>query len=298
MARKSADGTAISTYPTLAVECAGELERCAAPARGGDAGAVHAMRIALRKLRVALSVFGATVGPRRGQALERESRWLSDVLGQARDIDVALESFGRERRGAARGTVRAGGLPTLRRMRRDRYARVGRALRSARFARLLGALRDSARHVARRLPSATKPRERRRAAQFVADELGRRRRKFVKAAARLAKLGAKDRHHLRIRGRKLRYAMEFLAAAFPGKRRRKRRQRAVESLQRLQNALGALQDLSRRLELTQVRRRGPGRAKDVAPQRISSAQHARARRHLGAALLAIDEFAAIRPFWD
>src|SRR5262249_15407193 len=58
------------------------------------------------------------------------------------------------------------------------------------------------------------------------------------------RLDPQHRHKLRIQAKKLRYAAEFFAPAFPRKRATRRRKDFVASLQQLQDALGELNDIA------------------------------------------------------
>jgi triphosphatase len=82
------------------------------------------------------------------------------------------------------------------------------------------------------------------AADFAAEALGKRRRRIRKDGRDLAALGPEDRHHLRIRGKKLRYAVDDLGGLFPD--HPKRLERFVEATKTLQDALGLLNDLAGR----------------------------------------------------
>jgi CHAD domain-containing protein len=60
--------------------------------RSGEDGAVHGMRIAVRRLRSTLRTYGPLLGDAAGAAsLRRELRWLGRVLGPARDAQVLRE---------------------------------------------------------------------------------------------------------------------------------------------------------------------------------------------------------------
>ena len=78
---------------------------------------------------------------------------------------------------------------------------------------------------------------------FAADQLERRWRKVRKKGKALAQLDARNRHKLRIRVKKLRYAAEFFGDLFPGKRVSKRRRKFVATLEHLQDGLGDLNDI-------------------------------------------------------
>jgi CHAD domain-containing protein len=56
--------------------------------RRGESGSVHDMRVATRRLRSTLKSFGALLGSPGISGLRAELKWLANVLGQARDIEV------------------------------------------------------------------------------------------------------------------------------------------------------------------------------------------------------------------
>ena len=57
---------------------------------GDDIEALHEMRVACRRLRIAMAVFGDVL-PDDLRALSAELGWVADALGQVRDLDVQLE---------------------------------------------------------------------------------------------------------------------------------------------------------------------------------------------------------------
>jgi triphosphatase len=57
---------------------------------GQDGNALHQMRVALRRLRAAISLFSAVVADDRAEAIKTELRWLARELGPARDLDTLL----------------------------------------------------------------------------------------------------------------------------------------------------------------------------------------------------------------
>ena len=78
--------------------------------------------------------------------------------------------------------------------------------------------------------------------KFARDALHRRIRKARKDGRHLIELSVRRRHKLRIRVKKIRYAVEFFESLFPGKRKRKQFERLSKHLKRLQHALGSLND--------------------------------------------------------
>jgi CHAD domain-containing protein len=190
--------------------------------------------------------------------VKAELKWLADALGAARGLDVfiadvwrpAVESQGEQNPGAqdqpdlaqdeARALAAFG--KALLSAQTDAYAKADAAVDSARFRALAidaaawleaGAWTTDARLRKRR----DKP-----AAAFAAKALDKRRRRIREDGRDLAALSPEDRHHLRIRGKKLRYAVEDLGGLFPD--HPKRLARFVAATKDLQDALGLLNDLA------------------------------------------------------
>src|SRR5260370_18701570 len=57
----------------------------------GDPGALHQMRIALTRLRTAISFFSPMVDDPERKRIRDELKWLNVQLGTVRDLDVAIE---------------------------------------------------------------------------------------------------------------------------------------------------------------------------------------------------------------
>src|SRR6266436_5992756 len=79
--------------------------------------------------------------------------------------------------------------------------------------------------------------------ETAAEQLNRRWKKLVKRGKHLDALNPRQRHKLRIAAKKLRYASEFFADAFPGKKAGRRRKRFIAGLKELQVCLGDLNDI-------------------------------------------------------
>jgi triphosphatase len=70
------------------------------------------------------------------------------------------------------------------------------------------------------------------------------RRRVKRRGDHLAKLDEGTRHRVRISGKKLRYAAEFFAGLYPGKKAGRRREALLDALEDLQTHLGHLNDLT------------------------------------------------------
>lgn len=275
------------------------LANLAPAADGRDPEGVHQLRVALRRLRSALSLFRPVLAETDRERLNDEMRWLLGELGPARDRDVLatellaaiepIEDLAAER--AASAELLAEGRPAL-------YARVRTALESRRAAELwldlaawfeLERFRENAPEPAR-FDEPLRP--------FAAERLDKRWRQFKKLGRRFEQLDAERRHRLRIALKKLRYGVDFFGSLWP--------ETAVKELAGacadLQDRLGHLNDFAVATQL----------ARDVlavagTDPRAPSAGlalgavigwHARAgRRLLRQAGECLDELLAIEPFW-
>jgi triphosphatase len=139
-----------------------------------------------------------------------------------------------------------------------------------------------------------------------ADELRRRWKKLLKAGAQLRELDPQRRHKMRLQAKKLRYASEFFAGAFPGKKAARRR-RFVAGLEKLQDALGELNDIAVHAGLTERivdaqdgrDKQREGRAKKAfAAGRLSGHEEARTASVLKDAERAYRGFTEAKPFWS
>jgi CHAD domain-containing protein len=82
-----AAGTIVELYQSIIAQEQGAL--------GGDVEAIHDMRVAIRRLRVALSNFASTLPREDRRRLKSRLKHLAEPLGEVRDFDVmiaALES--------------------------------------------------------------------------------------------------------------------------------------------------------------------------------------------------------------
>lgn len=195
------------------------------------AGALHQARVALRRLRSALTIHKKMLTDGRASGFNDELRWLAGELGKARDIDVLIGRVGE-------GPMLAHLLPA----REEAYDNAAAALGSDRARALLLDLVEwvaigewlSAHDNAdlRDMP----------ARQFADGALRRFRRKVKKDGRHLDRLDDEARHTVRKDAKKLRYATEFFAGLYDGKREKRRHKRFVSALEALQDRLGLLND--------------------------------------------------------
>ena len=212
-----------------------------AAAAGDTPEAVHQMRVAVRRLRSALSIFQGAAGGPAFEAISPLLQAFGAALGGARDWDVFLGGAGQEIADALPGDARiAAMLAAAAKRRAAAYAVLRKELASPAFRQLairlvqLAALRvweldaDEEQMAALARP----------AGAYGAAMLGKRRKQILEAGADIADLPAERLHELRKKGKKLRYAAEFFAPDTG----RNGAKRFVRRLSGLQEALGHLND--------------------------------------------------------
>jgi CHAD domain-containing protein len=232
-----------AAFQSIARDCTARIAAHHSSACAGDAEAVHQIRVAITRLRAAVSFFAPMTVDAEWLRLKKEIAWLNGSLGAARDTDVAVDYAGRKRyRTWAQGTI--GQDLDVRRLRDHR--RLVRCLRSQRFRRLMEGLSDWIERgpwVAR-----WKKAERRRAAEplrnYSKHKLDRWHKRLIRKGRRLRTMGASRRHRLRIKAKRLRYMLEVLTDIVPVSVHREFR-RMHRPAKRLQRVLGDLRDLER-----------------------------------------------------
>ena len=270
----------------------------------GNAEALHQMRVALRRLRTAISLFSDMLTDPQTEALKSELKWITAELGPAREFQVFLKRVGPVTDGGRGDLGLARVSQELRQKREDALAHARAAVESPRF-------RDLAIETAAWIKTGNWTRNletgtlrQRPFAAVAAEQLHRGCKKLLKRAKRLDTLDPHQRHRLRIQAKKLRYAAEFFAPAFPGKKSMLRRKGFVTSLKQLQDTLGELNDIAVNEKL--LKQLGDGQdtgakrhnriRKDLVGH-LSGREEARIAPLLKQAERAYAAFAKVKPFW-
>lgn len=275
--------------------------------KGEDPEGVHQMRVALRRLRSALSLFRPFVPPEQHAWLVGEVKWLAGALGQARDWDVFSEELLDPVRQAFPDNGHTGTLPAdlealaaAARARRERaYEGVRAAIGSERYTQFqlrLGAWLEAkgwrAQPVNEQSVRLFQP------VTTLADQLlEKRHRKARKAGRGFESLPPEARHQLRIALKKLRYAAEFFRALYEDKTAR----RYLQLLAGFQDSLGHLNDVATASRLLgSLGEDGPPlKAAEARASGIVIGWHARGVAEGEASLVrSWDRFAEAKPFWS
>ncbi len=201
----------------------------------------HQLRVGLRRLRSAFSVFSPVLDSPEMARLKDEARWLGQEVGQLRDFDVVARDIARKE---AVAHPNEPGLATL----ADELER-GTGEERKRLRNLLVGARaqafmiDLVRFVETRgwlMPQDFGQTERLAApiTTLAVLALNKCWKKVGKRAHNLETLTVEQRHELRKELKKLRYAVEFLSSLFPARQV----EPFLKHLRKLQNVFGDLND--------------------------------------------------------
>jgi len=202
-----------------------------------DEEGVHQMRVALRRLRSCLNTFGLIINPQSCTGIIKDIKWITSILGQARDLDVfakhtlpsVLEQFPEH--------------PSLIQLQENAHVAIGIAQRNVRKA--IGSHRYQ--HMILSIGDWVENERWRNAnnieynvlilASFI---LRKRYQQLKQKGKHLLHSNDEVRHATRIAAKKLRYATEFFAYLYPKACVRN----FLLGLSELLDTLGALNDIS------------------------------------------------------
>jgi CHAD domain-containing protein len=232
-----------TAFQKIALDCVAKVRLHHSSACAGDAEAVHQIRVAITRLRAAVSFFAPIAVDEEWRRLKKEIAWLNGPLGAARDSDVIAEYAGRKRYRAWAQRMIGGDIDA--RQTRD-HRRMVRCLRSQRFHDLIEAMSAwiGGGPWLRRWQRKVRNKPAKPLKAYSQRELDRWHQRLIRKGRHLKTLGASDRHRLRIRAKRFRYMLEALTGIVPVFDRDNFRH-VHRPAKRLQRALGDLRDLKR-----------------------------------------------------
>lgn len=209
-----------------------------------DAEALHQCRVALRRLRIATSIFRDGIGDGRAALLVAEWKAIATALGRGRTLDVMMARM------AAQGSPAAGtaspALPLLARLRKHAYDEIILLVGGASFQQMLfdtalwiegivsqGQTRSGGAGV----KSETLP-------EFASKTIGKQRKRLRKPVRNIKALTKCERHRLRIRVKRMRYTTEFFSSLLGSRDDAKRLQAFLKAQEAVQDLLGDLNDIA------------------------------------------------------
>jgi CHAD domain-containing protein len=306
--RLSAETTAGQAFTSIGLACLRQLIAHEPATIRRDPEALHQMRIALRRLRAAISLFSEIVSDGQADAIKAELKWLGREFAPARDLDSLLTDVIRplqKQQADAPGFASVARIFARERLEGYRQARA--AVQSPRFRALIAdttawieagpwSKSADAQIAARRdAPIET----------LAGEQLSRRRKKIRRRGRDMASLNPEELHALRIQVKKLRYATEFFSGVYPGKKAEKRQEKFRAALKQLQTCLGGFNDIAMRKALCAAILTRPGRNLSEEQNRhrafaaglIIGDQHAQIRKLMNRARKAYARFDDAKPFW-
>ncbi len=265
-----------------------------AASEGSSEEAVHVMRVAVRRLRSAMSVFRRVADGPAFAAVTPQLAALAKTLGAAREWDVFLAGTGQDVVNALPDDTRLQAILALAGKRREgAYAALRQEFGSSSFRQLsialvqLAALRpwqiEADEEQSAKLAAD--------AGVFASHSLSRQHDHIVGYGADIAALPTGELHALRKRAKRLRYTMEFFAPQFGARSGR----RFLKRVSRLQESLGQLNDGAAAAELMQALRGGPDR--QFAIGAVLGFTAARAGESRRAIATSWKKFRLAKPFW-
>ena len=210
---------------------------------GEDPEALHDMRVATRRMRAAMKVFEGAL-PARARWFREELRWVAGALGDVRDLDVQIGRLEAWRDEVDEESLDSLGkiLDIMKKRRAEARGRMLEALDSARYERLEASFGE----MLRRGPGTERELARSNGHSPESEPItsaapgliSARYRKWRKAARALDEPSAPENFHdLRKRGKRLRYALEFVSEVYG-----KPTEGLIKPLKALQDDLGDHQD--------------------------------------------------------
>lgn len=222
--------------------------------KGKDIEGVHQMRVGLRRMRSALTVFRAAIPRKTRASLSKEMRWAGHRLDHARDIDVYIDDNFK-----ANGKSHRRGEKKMRKVamkdRQQTYDRIREFIKGKRFTALEKHFAQwlDARGWRKGLSAKEKKTLKGRIRPFAAQVLEQHRNQVLKDGQDIRELDSDALHQLRIDCKKLRYATEFFSPLYG-----KSMAVFTQHLKGLQDLLGTLHDTAVMTDLQQALLKGHG----------------------------------------
>jgi len=301
------DQSARAAFQSIARACLYQLCANTGPLRGG--AGLHQARVSIRRLRVAISLFSQLLRDKQTDGIKRELKWLTGEFGPAREADVFVQHVVKP---VAEADPKTRGVSDLTddiiKVRNTELARAQCAVDSTRFRALaIEVLTWIETGNWMRADDARKDLSGKgTVVETAAEQLNRRYQKLVQSGKRLDALNPRQRHKMRIAAKKLRYASEFFADAFPGGKAARRRKRFIAGLKELQVCLGDLNDIvvNQRISASLVNsattseRDNNAAWKAFAAGRLCGREEGRLSSVMKAATRAYKAFAGAKRFWN
>lgn len=241
--RFASPADAVQGFRAIAWNCLGQLlGNCRLVIADAEPESVHQARVAIRRLRAACSLFGEVIADDEAPRLRAEIKAVAASLGAVRDLDVMLSRLDKAACDVGEDVSALKQQLELQRASASREAQE--LLSGAPFQTMLFSFAGWIEIGAWRSGSKADTLAGQSIKAFAAGSLARRTRKLCRKRKRIPDMSIDERHALRIRVKKLRYAAEFFAGLFCDDAVQKDKWRFLKALGKLQTSLGELNDLA------------------------------------------------------
>ena len=205
--------TCEAAFQTAAIHYLDQLTAQHDGTAAGEAAALHAMRVAMTRLRTTIALFSPMVEGGEQLRLAAELKWLNAHLGIVRDLDVALERLAKIK---PRASVND---QPWKRERAACQRHLTRALDSPRYQRLIEDVTAWIENGDWSRKRTTKASEQRAQPvdEYCSDKLQQWRNKLLKKSNKLKEFGARKRHRVRLANKRLSYAIEAAETLVPSR---------------------------------------------------------------------------------
>lgn len=247
--------------------------------------ALHQMRVALRRARSAFEIFRPAIGGDTADRLAAEAKWLANELGAARDFDVFLSDI------LAPVVPQDAAFAELRMRaetaRNESWERAVAVLGSRRYTRFL---LEYGLFLAER-GWAVKAKAPALARDFAGKALEKRLKKAAKTGREIETLDGEDRHELRKRLKKLRYALHFFSSLHDEREVKP----YLRHLSQMQDVFGGLNDVVTAHAILDGL--ATGARERAAAERVVAWHEKRAEKDWKGAIRLWKKFRDTDPFW-
>jgi inorganic triphosphatase YgiF len=295
--------TITEAFQIICNECLHQLISNRSGVRAHVSEALHQARVALRRFDAAIKLFGKILNEQKATKVRGELKWIGDELAGARELDVfitdVLLPF---RTKHPKDSSVAGMYRACIQQRETAYARANDALASQRFRTFLIDVAEWIETGNRQQKAGLRLKGEPSAKDRVSRTLSKIWSKMT-PGRHIDELDLRRLHKLRLRAKRMRYAIEMTRGLHEANSRRV--ERLLKQLRKLQSALGQLNDLaSARTILRRIAVEAKAGPKNVEARvtsgpvtKIVTNHESKKSKQLKKAAKAFEKLEDIKPFW-
>ncbi len=257
--------------------------------------AIHQMRVALRRMRLALAILGREIGDETLEALRGEAKHIATALGHVREIDVFRENAEQLSGSKSKSVPDMGPLLiVLDKLREHAFHDASVVMDDGKTTVFVLEIQSLASKYGQSGVGADKEVPAVTAIDFAEKTLDRLHERVLKRGEHFAKMDAEQRHALRIAFKNLRYAAGFLSSLYATNIRTKIYLNRVSAIQEV---LGAQNDSVMAEQFAEANLADFGNAIHTGAMAVVKAQHVRKSLCERVLIRRWQEFKETEAFW-